>query len=138
MSEQEQQGEEEASGDGAASSGEYRVGYSRPPLETRFKPGASGNPRGRPKGRQELKQDLQEELSERITLREGDRTVRMTKQRALVKSTVARAIKGDPRAQAKAFELLLRAFGIDQADHRTEPSAGEDEAIVAAFLERMK
>ncbi|MDX3806107.1 MAG: DUF5681 domain-containing protein [Bosea sp. (in: a-proteobacteria)] len=127
-----------ASDNQTASSTEYRVGFGHPPLETRFKPGSSGNPRGRPKGRKELKQDLHEELSERITLREGDRTVRMTKQRALVKSTVARAIKGDARAQAKAFELLLRAFGIDQAERRTQPSAGEDEAIVAAFLERMK
>lgn len=28
----------------------YDVGYGRPPEETRFKKGQSGNPRGRPKG----------------------------------------------------------------------------------------
>ena len=89
------------------------VGYKNPPLHTRFKPGQSGNKNGRPKGRRNLKHDLQSEFSERISVREGDRTVRMTKQRAMVKSVVARAIKGDVRAQAKAFELLLRAFGVD-------------------------
>jgi hypothetical protein len=29
-----------------------RVGYGRPPMMTRFRPGQSGNPRGRPKGAQ--------------------------------------------------------------------------------------
>jgi hypothetical protein len=27
----------------------YRVGYGRPPLESRFKPNKSGNPKGRPR-----------------------------------------------------------------------------------------
>ena len=31
-----------------------KVGYGRPPLTTRFKPGESGNPRGRPKGSKSL------------------------------------------------------------------------------------
>jgi hypothetical protein len=29
----------------------YKVGPNKPPLETRFKPGTTGNPKGRPKGR---------------------------------------------------------------------------------------
>jgi uncharacterized protein DUF5681 len=31
------------------------VGYKRPPIHTRFKPGQSGNPSGRAKGSQNLK-----------------------------------------------------------------------------------
>lgn len=31
------------------STGDYKVGYGKPPENTRFKKGASGNPRGRPK-----------------------------------------------------------------------------------------
>lgn len=112
------------------------VGYKNPPLHTRFKPGQSGNKNGRPKGRRNLKHDLQSEFSERISVREGDRTVRMTKQRAMVKSVVARAIKGDVRAQAKAFELLLRAFGVDDEIQNEAKLGADDEAILAAFLER--
>jgi hypothetical protein len=115
-----------------------RVGYKNPPLHTRFKPGESGNRKGRPKGRRNLKHDLQEEFSERISMRDGDRIVRMTKQRALVKSTVARAIKGDPRAQTKAFELLLRAFGIDDEIHNDTLLGADDQAILEAFLTRAK
>jgi len=29
---------------------QYKVGYKRPPVSTRFKAGRSGNPKGRPKG----------------------------------------------------------------------------------------
>ena len=28
---------------------DFPIGYKKPPLETRFKPGQSGNPSGRPK-----------------------------------------------------------------------------------------
>ncbi len=45
---------------------DYKVGFRRPPLETRFKPGHSGNAKGRPKGIKNLKTELEEELSELI------------------------------------------------------------------------
>jgi hypothetical protein len=31
----------------------YDVGYGKPPADTSFKPGQSGNPKGRPKRREE-------------------------------------------------------------------------------------
>jgi hypothetical protein len=42
--------EAEETGPAAASPGE-RVGYGRPPIATRFRPGRSGNPSGLPKRR---------------------------------------------------------------------------------------
>ena len=113
-----------------------KVGYKMPPVHTRFQPGRSGNPRGRPKGRRNLKHDLEQELAERITVREGDRSVRISKQRAIVKSTVAKAIKGDGPARAKAFELLLRAFGIDDEIAVEDALSPQDEDILAAYLAR--
>lgn len=41
------------------------VGYCRPPVEHRFKPGTSGNPRGRPRGRS-LRSRLRELLGKKI------------------------------------------------------------------------
>ena len=115
----------------------YKVGYKRPPLQTRFQPGVSANPRGRPKGRRNLKHDLQEELSERLTVREGDRHIKITKQRAMVKSTIARAIKGDVRAQVQAYALLLRAFGIDDELREATTLGSGDAEILSNYLARM-
>ncbi len=39
--------------------GSYKVGYKRPPVHSRFKPGQSGNPGGRPKGRQSMSRILE-------------------------------------------------------------------------------
>ena len=36
------------------------VGYKRPPINTRFKPGTSGNPQGRPTGVRNFKTELRE------------------------------------------------------------------------------
>jgi hypothetical protein len=50
---------------------EYRVGYKRPPVHTRFKPGQSGNPSGRSKGSQNLQTLFTKILAEEVSLREG-------------------------------------------------------------------
>jgi hypothetical protein len=113
-----------------------KTGYRRPPVHTRFQKGVSGNPKGRARGQVNLKTDLQQEMAERITLREGERQIRITKQRAMVKSTIAKAIKGDTCAQAKAFDLLIRILGIDEEQHGSEAISVADQAILTAFIER--
>ena len=44
-------------------SDDQNVGYRRPPVRTRFKPGASGNPSGRPKRRPTFRSVLMDELA---------------------------------------------------------------------------
>jgi len=68
----------------------YDVGRGKPPVNNRFKKGESGNPNGRPKGIKNLKTDLVEELQEKISIREGDRSVEISKQRLIVRSTKTR------------------------------------------------
>jgi hypothetical protein len=69
-----------------------RVGYRNPPRHTQFKPGQSGNPAGRPRASRNLRTELIEELGEEVNLREGDRPVRLTRQRAIVKKLIAAAM----------------------------------------------
>ena len=45
----------------------YEVGYGKPPTNTRFRKGQSGNRTGRPKGVKNFKTELSEELEEKIT-----------------------------------------------------------------------
>jgi hypothetical protein len=121
----------------ADQSDRYEVGYGRPPERTQFKKGQSGHPRGRPKGTKNLKTDLMEELSEKIVAREGDRTVRISKQRAVVKSLVAKTVKGDSRAGTTLLSLMLRL--LDPAGEVAEtaaPLSPEEREVLAAIEAR--
>ena len=89
---------------------EHKVGYGKPPKSGQFKRGKSGNPQGRPKGSLKLATDLAAELSEQITVREDGRTRRVTKQRALIKSLMAKALQGDVRANAALLALYARVI----------------------------
>ena len=111
------------------------IGYKRPPRHRQFVPGQSGNSNGRPKGTRNFKTDLREELSESISIREGDRDISISKQRALIKRLVASAIDGDARSIATLMSFCARAFGDDNDDQQQAP---EDREIVQAFKRRGK
>lgn len=68
-----------------------RVGYGRPPMMTRIRPGQSGNPRGRPKGARNLSTIVAAALSERVAINEKGRRRWITKLEAAVKQLVNRA-----------------------------------------------
>lgn len=117
---------------------EYKVGYKRPPKATQFKPGQSGNPKGRPKGVKNLATDLKEELEERITVTEGGKPLQVTKQRAMFKTLMAKALKGDSRA---ANVLINLAISIEQSEGTEKPDhvfPEEDLAIIKNLKERLK
>jgi hypothetical protein len=113
-----------------------RAGYKRPPKHTKFKPGRSGNPKGRLKHVRNLKTEFLEELSEIIHVREGPREMKISKQRAFVKSLVAAAIKGDMRAATALVSFCSRAFGHEPEDDQSQPSTPDDLEILAGFVDR--
>ena len=115
---------------------DYEVGYGRPPVDGRWPPGTSGNKSGKKKGTRSLKSDLQDELAESITLREHGREIRISKQRAMVKSTLAKAIRGDTRAVSKIFELVMQLLGIDQDIQDSRTISAEDQQILERFMRR--
>ena len=117
---------------------DYEVGYKKPPERTRFKKGESGNRNGRPKGTKNLKTDLLEELGERMEILENGKTRRISKQRALIKSLLARALKGNDRAAAKLLDLYLRLAGLDDDAEDAGLLLSEDErAVMKALEERL-
>ena len=103
--------------------GSYEVGYAKPPVETRFRPGQSGNPRGRPKGAKNKPQHINLETLHDIILSEAYRHVSITEGekrkeipilRATVRSIAIGAAKGQPGAQ----KLLLDIVNKTEATRR--------------------
>jgi Family of unknown function (DUF5681) len=116
--------------------GRDKVGYGRPPKATQFKPGKSGNPKGRPKGSLNLVTDLAAELSEQITVREDGRTRRLSKQRALIKSLLAKGIQGDVRAAAAILALYAKV-NVDGIDDGSKSLDDAELAILKRFGPRL-
>jgi hypothetical protein len=113
------------------------VGNKRPPLHSRFKRGQSGNPRGRPKGSLNLKTDLLSELAEAIVVNEGGARRKITKQRALVKATIAKAIQGDGRAASAVFGMIAKLVQPDAVEPAAAtPLSTEDQAILDDYVAR--
>jgi hypothetical protein len=114
---------------------DYEVGFGRPPKQTRFKPGQSGNPRGRPKRLPTFKEDFNAELRERLLLRENGRERRLSKQRALIKALMALAIKGNVRAMNSVL-ASTRNFDLGQDDKLDDTIGPMDLEILEAFVTR--
>jgi hypothetical protein len=76
----------------------YKVGRGRPPAESRYKPGQSGNPLGRPKGSKNLRKAVEEILTDKITIREGNKRRRVSRLEAIFRVCTEQALKGDHRA----------------------------------------
>jgi hypothetical protein len=112
------------------------VGYHKPPEATRFKPGKSGNPKGRPKGSASLATDLSAELGEQITVREGGQPRRISKQRALVKSLMAKALQGDVRATTALLALYARVISEPPEDEG-RPIEDDELLIIRRFGPRL-
>lgn len=90
----------------------YEVGYKKPPVRSRFKPGQSGNPRGKkkpPRPKLNVFEDLERFLQTEITVNEGGTTKRLKRIDALFHSLFAGAAKGDPRAYSLLFTTLQKA-----------------------------
>src|SRR3954468_15440138 len=81
--------------DGRLSGKTYEVGFCRPPVHSRFKPGQSGNPSGRVKGSKNLKTLFHQILNEQIPLIDGNQSKKVTKAEALMRRLVISALKGD-------------------------------------------
>lgn len=95
-------------------------GKRRPPRDTRFKPGQSGNPTGRPKGSVSFQTLIEQELRKSIVITENGRQKRLTKQQIIVRRLAHDGIKGD----YKAIALLMKLANISSIDEAESPETG--------------
>lgn len=83
----------------------YKVGPGKPPLETRFKPGESGNPNGVPKGTRQMRTIIREIFETEILAVDPktNEPRKMTMGEAIAMAQFKQATKGN----TKAFNALL-------------------------------
>ena len=113
---------------------DYKIGYGKPPKSTQFKKGQSGNPKGRPKGTKNFKTDLIEELSEPVLVTEGGKGTTMSKQRAILKRTVQKALAGDMRAISLLVRWIAQFMGVAPEFDEAEQLSPEDNKILEQFI----
>ena len=116
--------------------GAIQVGYCRPPLATRFRP---GNPetRGAAEGLAQLAHG-RGGGGPRIGGDQGnDRLRRITKLEAVVKQLANRAAKGEERA-TKHFLDLLDALERRPQPAEAEPLGEYDAAVIADLVRRIR
>jgi hypothetical protein len=87
---------------------EYEVGYGRPPEQTRFKRGTSGNPKGRPRSRKNLATVFDAVSSERVPVTENGKRKTITILEVIMKRVAHEAAAGDQRAQRHFMDLYFR------------------------------
>lgn len=116
---------------------DYDVGYKKPPKHTQFKPGQSGNSKGRTKGAKNLKTELMEELQEMIPIKEDGKAKKVSKQRAMLKTLTAKALRGDTRAANIILNMVFKLVHEEDIENDPVDLTASDKAILKAFEERV-
>src|SRR5208337_426875 len=101
----------------------YVIGFGKPPENTRFKKGQSGNPHGRPKGTLNLATVLERTLREKVVINENGKRKTITKLEAAIKQIANKAASGE----TKAFQLL--AALVRSAEERSIKAAVPDSTL---------
>jgi len=106
---------------------DYKIGWGKPPEETRFKKGVSGNPKGRPKRKPvALAETIQAALNAPMHYRENGRMKTATRDEARLKKLIDRALKGD----IGAIDLIL----VEREQAARLGSSGAETLLITDWL----
>ena len=114
------------------------VGYGKPPQNSRFKQGRSGNPKGRPKGSLNLVTVLQRTLRETVVISENGRRKVMTKLEAAVAELVRKATSGDGHAIRYLCQLVTSAEERSVVVEPATQFSETDQKVMANILKRLQ
>src|SRR6516162_8750754 len=130
-----------ASNSHAKTTGEYEVGYAKPPRHAGFQKGRSGNPKGRPKGSKNFATLLGEALDEKVSLTEDGRRRRITKRELVIKQLVNKSASADLRAIKQLTDIVQGVERRSEAASAPPPPpafTAADEAVIAELEKRIE
>ena len=113
---------------------DYTVGYGKPPVETRFQKGISGNPKGRPRKSKNTATIVKQLLDEGIIVTQNGERTQMIAREAMLRKQRAKALAGDSRA-LNYFLPSIGAVGpaLAEQEQENEAQRQEQERIVRAM-----
>lgn len=109
---------------------DYKVGYRKPPKDTQFKKGQSGNPQGRPKGSCNFSTDLKDTLKEPVRLTKGGKPKTVSTQLATLWRLREKALAGDARSLDRYIELA-RTYNDEEIAAAVKLSQSDAEILEA-------
>ena len=115
---------------------DYEVGYRRPPWETRFRPGQSGNPTGVRKVGKSIGARLRELMNSKVTVTEQGRSRRISRLDVMLRQLANDAMRGDQRAFRLLMDFLHRYGAEAEGAVRSEEITSEDLEILSDYLRR--
>jgi hypothetical protein len=119
-----------------ARKGDYEVGYGKPPLHSRVRPGQILNPAGRGKGKRGFKTEFRDFVRNKSAkMRRGGKLKKISAFEASFEVLWEKIIKGDIRAIAKFHDLAQRYDNDEPANSSGESNALDDE-ILNNFIDR--
>lgn len=87
---------------------DYKVGFCKPPVHTRFKPGQSGNPKGRPKGSMDTLRLIDKIVSKKVTATIDGRPLKISKRQAMLLRMANEATQGNLNTFKTILPLLMQ------------------------------
>ena len=127
---------------------DYEVGYGKPPKDSQFQKGVSGNPRGRPKNSLNFDDELIRESNSLMTVNENGQRKRISKHKVAIKQLIKLAMTGNTQALRMYLDQRARERGGLVAGSQPNNSGRYDKVknltdeelmwIAAAGLEKME
>ena len=103
--------------------GDHEVGYGRPPKETQFKKGQSGNAKGRAKKTERDVVDMvRDAIRRQIPVREGDQTRSAPYMELFFMDWANKALKGTAKEKSDFYKALRENFPGALAPDEPEPA----------------
>lgn len=91
---------------------DYTVGYGKPPKETRFKTGQSGNPSGRPKKSGSTELDLDDVLGGEVVVQTPKGPKKLTSREVELRQQVDKALQGNLRSIKYVLNQFIKYEAI--------------------------
>jgi hypothetical protein len=111
---------------------DYEVGYKKPPKDTRFKKGQSGNPAGRSKGKDKLTEPgevFADVMAGLIPVNDNGKAGNISLMRAFFLSEIKKALKGDNAAAKRVQSMLFNLRTRDESNPHTAADEGQEQEV---------